>query len=90
MIPTLYIMNALAEAQTTVARSVGFAFPEGATTITSLGDGGTFLAGMFVWAANNFWVGNAIILVVLVVLWFLYRKNSAAWEKAAGYDPDKK
>jgi PTS system galactitol-specific IIC component len=90
MIPTLYIMNALAEAQTTVARSVGFAFPEGATTITSLGDGGTFLAGMFVWAANNFWLGNAIILVVLIVLWFLYRKNSAAWEKAAGYDPDKK
>jgi PTS system galactitol-specific IIC component len=85
MIPTLYIMNALAQAQTQVAQSVGFEFPEGASTITSLGDGGSFIAGAFVWAANNFWLGNAIILVVLAVVWFLYKKNSLAWERAAGF-----
>ncbi len=88
MIPTLYIMNALAQAQTTVAQSVGFAFPENATMITSLGDGGSFIAGLFVWAANNFWLGNAIILVALVVVWTLYKKNTAAWERAAGYKAD--
>lgn len=85
MIPTLYIMNALAQAQTTVAQSVGFEFPANATIITSLGDGGSFIAGLFVWAANNFWLGNAIILVVLAVVWVLYKKNTAAWERVAGY-----
>ncbi len=89
MIPTLYIMNALAQAQTTVARSVGFDFPEGVSTITSLGDGGSVFAGAFVWAAGNFWVGNAIILVVLVAVWALYKKNTSAWERAAGFDPSR-
>jgi len=88
MIPTLYIMNALAAAQTTVARSASFNFPEGASTITSMVDGGNFLAGIFVWAANNFWIGNAIILAVLVIAWTLYKKNSATWERVAGYRED--
>lgn len=88
MVPTLYIMNALASAQTTVARSVGFDFPEGVSTITSLGDGGTIFSGIFVWAANNFWLGNAVILVVLVAVWALYKKNTTAWERAAGFDPE--
>ncbi|MFP4330487.1 MAG: PTS galactitol transporter subunit IIC [Spirochaetaceae bacterium] len=88
MIPTIYIMNALAEAQTTVARAADFAFPEGATTITSMVDGGNFLAGIFVWAANNFWLGNAIVLVVLIAVWTLYKKHPAAWEKIAGYQED--
>lgn len=88
MIPTLYIMNALAQAQTTVAQSVGFEFPQDATVITSLGDGGSFIAGAFVWAANNFWLGNAIILAVLIVAWILYKKNTAGWEKIAGYQAE--
>jgi PTS system galactitol-specific IIC component len=88
MIPTLYIMNALAAAQTTVARSASFNFPEGASTITSMVDGGNFLAGIFVWAANNFWIGNAIILAVLVIAWTLYKKNSVTWERVAGYRED--
>jgi PTS system galactitol-specific IIC component len=88
MIPTLYIMNALAAAQTTVARSANFNFPEGTSTITSMVDGGNFLAGIFVWAANNFWIGNVIILAVLVIAWTLYKKNSATWERVAGYRED--
>jgi PTS system galactitol-specific IIC component len=84
MIPTIYIMNALADAQTVVARSAGFEFPEGASTITSMADGGNFIAGLFVWASNNFWLGNAIILAVLIVVWFLYKKNPTAWERVAG------
>jgi galactitol PTS system EIIC component len=88
MIPTFYIMNALAEAQTTVARSAGFEFPEGATTITSIVDGGNFIAGLFVWAASNFWLGTGIIVLVLIVVWALYKKNPKAWERIAGYRED--
>lgn len=87
MIPTLYIMNALASVQTQVARSVGFDFPMGISTITSLGDGGNFIAAAFVWAARNFWLGNAVILAALVVAWFMFHRNPSGWERAAGYDP---
>lgn len=85
MIPTLYIMNGLATAQTQVAKSVGFEFPEGADVITSLGDGGNFIAALFVWASQNFWLGNAIIVAALVIVWVLYKKNPKAWERVAGY-----
>ncbi len=84
MVPTIYIMNALAEAQTIVATSAGFTFPEGASTITSMVDGGNFIAGLFVWASNNFWLGNAIILAALVIVWVLYKRNPVAWERVAG------
>jgi galactitol PTS system EIIC component len=89
MIPTLYIMNALATAQTQVARSVGFDFPEGVSTITSLGDGGNFIAGAFAGAAHNFWAGNAVILALLITVWVLYKRNPSAWERAAGYNPER-
>ncbi|MFP4566202.1 MAG: hypothetical protein ACLFNX_06835, partial [Spirochaetaceae bacterium] len=85
MIPTLYIMNGLATAQTQVAKSAGFEFPEGADVITSLGDGGNFIAALFVWASQNFWLGNAIIVAALVIVWVLYKKNPKAWERVAGY-----
>ncbi len=85
MIPTLYIMNAIAGVHTEVARAANFAFPEGATQITSMVDGGNWLAAIFAWAANSFWIGNAIILVALVAFWFLYKRNQDAWQKVAGY-----
>ena len=89
MIPTLYIMNALAAAQTAVAREAGFSFPEGYTSITSIVDGGNFLAGLFVWAAHHFWIGNSVFLIILVVVWTLYKRHPAAWERIAGYRPEK-
>lgn len=88
MIPTIYIMNALADAQTEVARDVGFSFPEGYASITSMVDGGNFLAGLFVWAADHFWLGNGLILLLLTVVWIFYKKNPAKWERLAGYSKE--
>lgn len=88
MVPTLYIMNATAELQTAVARSVGFDIPAGASTITSLGDGGTVFVALFVWAARNFWVWHGVILAGLVAVWILYHRNRRWWERLAGYVPE--
>ncbi len=88
MVPTLYIMNALAEGQTAVARAAGFSFPEGVTTITSLGDGGNVIAGAFYWATSNFWLGNSVIFLLLVAAWWMYKRHPRAWERAAGYQGD--
>jgi PTS system galactitol-specific IIC component len=86
MIPTLYIMNAIAGVHSEVARMANFEFPEGATLITSMVDGGNWLAALFTAAANSFWIGNGIIVVALVVLWAMFKKNTAAWHKIAGFN----
>ena len=88
MIPTLYIMNAIAAVHTQVAQSANFEFPEGASTITSMVDGGNWLAGLFTWAANSFWLGNGIILVALIVAWTMFRRNRQSWERIAGAQED--
>lgn len=85
MIPTLYIMNAIAGVHSQVARAANFEFPEGATLITSMVDGGNWLAGLFTWAANSFWLGNGLIVAVLVVLWLVFKKNTSAWHRIAGH-----
>ena len=85
MIPTLYIMNAIAGVHTQVAQAADFELPEGATQITSMVDGGNWLSALFTWAAGNYWLGHAVIVVVLVALWFLFKKNSSAWHRIAGY-----
>ncbi len=84
MVPTLYIMNAIAGVHTQVALAANFELPEGAATITSMVDGGNWLAAVFTWAAESFWIGHAIIVVALIVLWTLFKKNSEAWHKVAG------
>jgi PTS system galactitol-specific IIC component len=85
MVPTLYIMNGIASIQSEVALLSNFEFPEGATLITSMVDGGNWLAYLFTLAANNFVIGNVIILVALVVAWFFYKRNTDSWQKVAGY-----
>lgn len=84
MVPTLYIMNAIAGVYTRVAHASNFEFPEGATTITSMVDGGNWLAGLFTVAANHFWVGNGLILGALIVLWMIFRRHRDAWHRVAG------
>ena len=86
MIPTLYIMNAMAPMQTAVAHASNFAFPEGATQITSICDGGNMISAAITGLSSwNFWIGSAVVLVVLVVVWALFKRNQKAWEKVAGY-----
>ncbi len=88
MVPTLYIMNGMASIHSEVARMSNFEFPAGSSVITSLCDGGNWVAYIFTLAANNFWIGNAVIVVILAVLWTLYKKNSRAWERLAGYSEE--
>lgn len=88
MIPTIYIMNFLADAQTAAAEAANFDFPEGAATISSLVDGGNFLAFFFAVAARSFWIGNAIILVLLVIAWTAFKRNPGPWHRIAGYRPE--
>ncbi len=86
MIPTIYIMNALSGLQTQVARASGFAFPEGATAIASICDGGNWISALLAWVSQvNFWIGNLVVVALLAVVWFLFKKNTAGWHKAAGF-----
>ena len=89
MIPTLYIMNAMSPLQTAIAHASKFAFPEGATQITSICDGGNLIASAIAGLSSwNFWIGSAIVAVVLVVVWALFKKNESAWHQVAGYTED--
>jgi len=80
-----YIATAMADFFTGAAINAGFAMPEGASLITSIGDG--FLWPQFVFtklvqALGVF--GIVIIVAALVVAWNTYLKNPVAWEVAAG------
>lgn len=88
MVPTIYIMNFLADAQTAAAEAANFDFPEGAATISSLVDGGNFLAFFFAVAARSFWIGHAIIVVLLVIAWIAFKRNPDPWHRIAGYRPE--
>lgn len=85
MVPTLYVMNGIAGFFTDVAGRTNFSFPEGASTITSLVDGGNWLAGAFLLAAEHYWVGHALILGALLVAVRRYRKRASRWHRIAGY-----
>ncbi len=85
MVPTLYIMNAIAGVHTEVAQAANFEFPEGATQITSMVDGGNWLSALFTWAAGNFWLGHALIVIGLVAIWVIFKKNTESWHRMAGY-----
>jgi PTS system galactitol-specific IIC component len=90
MIPTIYIMNAISGLHTQVARSSGFAFPEGASAISSICDGGNWVSALLAWISQtSFWVGNIVVVIVLAVVWFLFKKNAAGWHKAAGFKATK-
>jgi len=80
-----YIATAMADFFTGAAQNAGFAMPEGASLITSIGDG--FLWPQFVFTKLVQVLGVFGIVVaaaLLAVAWFAYLKNPVAWEVAAG------
>jgi PTS system galactitol-specific IIC component len=80
-----YIATAMADFFTGAAQNAGFAMPEGASLITSIGDG--FLWPQFVFTKLVQLLGVFGIVVaaaLLAVAWFMYLKNPVAWEVAAG------
>ena len=85
MIPTLYVMNGMAGVFSEVARETSFVFPEGTTLITSLVDGGNWLAGLFVVASRRYWLGHILLASVLVLAWWRFRRNPQRWIRLAGY-----
>lgn len=80
-----YVSNDMAPLMTEAARAAQFAVPEEAVMITSIADGFIWIPWAFMrLGALLSWIGPIIILVVLAVLIFLYSRNTAAWERAAG------
>jgi PTS system galactitol-specific IIC component len=80
-----YFSNALAPVITEVAGGAGFAIPENAVEISSIADG-------FVWSPLVFmllgkytgWIGIILFAALTGVLFFVYKKNEAGWDKLAG------
>jgi PTS system galactitol-specific IIC component len=80
-----YIATSLAPVFTQAAGDAGFAMPEGASLITSIGDGFLWPQWLFAVLTQLASVGGlVIILVLLAVVMFFYSKNTKAWEKIAG------
>ncbi len=80
-----YIATAMAEFFTGAAQNAGFAMPEGASLITSIGDGFLWPQFVFTKLVQLLGVGGIVIAAaLLVVAWFMYLKNPKAWEVAAG------
>ena len=80
-----YIATNMAPLFTAAAQNAGFAMPEGASQITSIGDG--FLWPQFVFTklvASLGVIGLVVVAALLVVAWFFYLKNPAKWEEVAG------
>ncbi|MGK8642116.1 PTS galactitol transporter subunit IIC [Brucella anthropi] len=84
-----YVANALAPLFTGAAVSSGFKLPENALQITSVVDG--FLWVPYVIISAIQWlgaIGIAVIAVVIAALFMLYRRNTQAWERAAGAEDE--
>lgn len=85
MIPTIYVMNAIAPLFTAVARSTSFEFPADATVVTSIVDGGSWFSSLFVLAAQRFWIGHIAIAAILIFGWYRFRRNREYWYRIAGF-----
>jgi len=86
-----YIATAMSPLFTAAALNAGFAMPEGASNITSIADGFIWPQVLFTKLAEMFGiVGIVATAGILAVVWFLFSKNTKAWEVAAGAPAEKK
>jgi PTS system galactitol-specific IIC component len=85
-----YIATNMAPLFTSAAQNAGFAMPEGASQITSIGDGFLWPQFLFTKVVQSLGgvIGLVVLAAILVAVWVLYAKNPAKWEKIAGA-PDK-
>lgn len=84
-----YVANALAPLFTSAAVSSGFQLPANAVQITSVVDGFLWIPYVVIEAIQ--WlgvVGLALIALVIAAAFALYRRNAAAWERAAGAEDE--
>ncbi|MEJ2556810.1 MAG: PTS transporter subunit IIC [Anaerolineae bacterium] len=85
MIPTLYISTIIGANFTTAAQNVGFKFPENATQITSLVDGGNLLPFLIRAASSGGFIGMAIlfVLALLFAFWTQTKRSRTSMERWA-------
>jgi PTS system galactitol-specific IIC component len=80
-----YIATNMAPLFTAAAQNAGFAMPEGASQITSIGDGFLWPQFVFTKLVDALGViGLVVVAALLVVAWIFYLKSPAKWEEAAG------
>lgn len=84
-----YVANALAPLFTSAAVSSGFQLPANAVQITSVVDGFLWIPYVVIEAIQWLGVaGLALIALVIAAAFALYRRNAAAWERAAGAEDE--
>ncbi|OQM74422.1 PTS galactitol transporter subunit IIC [Manganibacter manganicus] len=84
-----YVANALAPLFTSAATASGFKMPANAVQITSIVDGFLWISYVVVEAIQNLAVAGLVLLAVIIGgCFWLYRRNTAAWERAAGATDD--
>ncbi len=84
-----YVANALAPLFTSAAVSSGFTMPENAVQITSVVDGFLWIPYVVIAFINGLGiVGLALLAIIIGGAFWLYRRNAAAWERAAGAGDD--
>lgn len=74
LISGLYISTNMAAATTSVAQSVGFAIPDGATTISSICDGANPLTWILV-KINNFGIAGVVIAIAIAVVLAVWNRK---------------
>ncbi len=81
-----YLATSMAPIFTQAAVDAGFAMPEGAVEITSIGDGFLWPAWLFTNLIDWFGgvIGLLVIAVLLVILYYFYMRNRKGWERIAG------
>lgn len=84
-----YVANALAPLFTSAAINSGFEMPENAVQITSVVDGFLWISYVVIAAIRDLGVAGLGLLAALIAACFwLYRRNTQAWERAAGAEDD--
>ena len=84
-----YVANALAPLFTSAAVSSGFQMPANAVQITSVVDGFLWIPYVIIEAIQGLAIAGLVLLAAVIALLFvLYRRNSAAWERAAGAEDE--
>ncbi|MEW9804405.1 PTS galactitol transporter subunit IIC [Mesorhizobium sp. ZMM04-5] len=84
-----YVANALAPLFTSAAVSSGFQLPENAVQITSVVDGFLWIPYVVIEAIQWFGIAGLVLLALVIAVAFgLYRRSTAAWERAAGAEDE--
>ncbi|MQT11399.1 PTS galactitol transporter subunit IIC [Segnochrobactrum spirostomi] len=84
-----YVANALAPLFTSAAVGAGFKLPANAVQITSVVDGFLWISYVVVQLVQGLGIaGLGVILVLIAAAFWGFRRNTRAWEHAAGAEPE--